>query len=568
MKKILGIQKDHNAAACLFYDNDLVYYNQEERLSRIKKDNGLPIRVLEEISKIVSEIDVLLISGYDHFESESFSIVSSIQKLGFKLSREFEFVPYHKSHHLFHAAKAFYSSGFDNAVVLVQDGRGSYYNLSNGGTAFESTSVFLASSDNKFDLIYRRFFTHSPINDTTKIMWANNFTQQKIDRPTYLTRQSKLEIRNDFDLGFMYEGASRSFGFDDEGGKMLGMQSYGKRNDALPQPLDDNLVFNMDVFKFDQNYRHQGFNRGKYIELADKDCCIDFLFMMQKAFEKAGLHLIKNMLDQTQQNNLVISGGTALNVVANNFFRQQLPDDINIYIEPVCGDEGNCIGIGQHYLNANHKLVKAKKPLSIYLCGHNPNYEFSLKENEVELENIQAPAVADLLVAGHVIALFQGKGEAGPRALGNRSLLFDPRIKNGKQVVNSIKGRESFRPFAAAVMLEHASAWFDLGKLSESPFMMYAVDVIQPKAIEIPSVIHVDGTCRVQTVTLDQNKNLYNLLTAFNNKIGVPLLLNTSFNLAGDPIVETINDALESLRRSKIEYLYLPEISKLIYIKN
>ena len=206
--------------------------------------------------------------------------------------------------------------------------------------------------------------------------------------------------------------------------------------------------------------------------------------------------------------------------------------------------------------------------MSIYLCGHNPTYEFSLNDNEVEIDNVDVSVVTKLLGAGNIVALFQGKGEAGPRALGNRSLLFDPRIENGKEIVNSVKGREAFRPFAAAVMLEHVNEWFDLGKLSESPFMMYAVDVIQDKATKIPSVIHVDGTCRVQTVTLEQNQNLYNILSAFNNETGVPLLLNTSFNLAGDPIVETVNDALESLRRSKIEYLYLPEISKLIYIKN
>ena len=568
MKKILGIQKDHNAAACLFYDGELIYYNQEERLSRIKKDCGLPIRVLEEISNIVSEIDVLLISGYDHFESEIFSIISSIQKLGFKLSSTFEFVPYYKSHHLFHASKAFYSSGFDDALVVVQDGRGSYYNLNNGGIAFESTSVFSAGRDNKFDLLYRRFFTNSTVSDNTQIMWDNNFTQQKIDRPTYLKRQTKLEIRNDFDLGFIYEGASRSFGFDDEGGKMLGLQSYGKHNELLPTPMDDNFVFNMDVFKFDQNYRHQGFNRFKYLALADKDSCVDFLFMIQKSFEKAGLHLIQTMLDQTNQKNLVISGGTALNVVANNFYRQQLPDDINIYIEPICGDEGNCVGICQHYYHEKHKSVEVKTPLSIYLCGHTPTYEFLLKENEVEIADVDVSVVAELLTAGNIVALFQGKGEAGPRALGNRSLLFDPRIENGKDIVNTVKGREGFRPFAAAVMLEHVNEWFDLGKLSESPFMMYAVDVLQDKSTLIPSVVHVDGTCRVQTVTVEQNQNLYMILSAFNNKTGVPVLLNTSFNLAGDPIVETINDAIVSLRRSKIEYLYLPEISKLIYIKN
>jgi carbamoyltransferase len=222
----------------------------------------------------------------------------------------------------------------------------------------------------------------------------------------------------------------------------------------------------------------------------------------------------------------------------------------------------------QHYYYEEKKSAKVKKLLPIYLCGHNSTYEFTLQENEVEIAGVDVAVVANLLRCGHIVALFQGKGEAGPRALGNRSLLFDPRIENGKDIVNTVKGRETFRPFAAAVMLEHVDEWFDLGKLSESPFMMYAVNVIPDKSTFIPSVVHVDGTCRVQTVTVEQNQNLYNILSAFNNVTGVPVLLNTSFNLAGDPIVETIQDAIDSLRRSRIEYLYLPEINKLLYIKN
>ena len=216
MKKILGIQKDHNSAACLFYDDDLIYYNQEERLSRIKKDSGLPVETLKKICEISPEIDVLLISGYDNVHAENHSIISIIQKLGFKFSESFEFVPYFKSHHLMHAAKAFYSSGFENALIVVQDGKGSYYNLNNGGIAFESTSVFSADLSNKFNLVYRRLFTHSKINENTKVIWDNNFTLDKIDKPEYLNTDTKVEIRNDFDIGFMYEGTARGIGFDDE----------------------------------------------------------------------------------------------------------------------------------------------------------------------------------------------------------------------------------------------------------------------------------------------------------------------------------------------------------------
>lgn len=568
MKKILGIQKDHNSAACLFYDDELAYYNQEERLSRIKKDSGLPFETLKKICKISNEIDVLLISGYDNFQSENYSIISIIKKLGFKFSPDFKFVPYYKSHHLVHAAKAFYGSGFENALVFVQDGRGSYYNLNNGGIAFESTSVFHAAYPDNFSLVYKRLFTHSPVDNDTRVVWDNNFTEDSIDRPRYLRRDSIIKIRNDFDLGFMYEGTSRSMGFDDEGGKLLGLQSYGKYSDALPKILDENFVFNMNIFKFNEKNQHQGFNRTDFLELSAFDTCVNFSFMVQKSFEKAGLKLIEDMLSQTKHKNLILTGGTALNVVANNFYRQSLDKDINLYIEPICGDEGNCIGICQHYYASTAKSKKVKESISIYVCGQDPVYEFSLENNETEIIDTTGELVTELLMTGHIVGLFQGKSEAGPRALGNRSLLFDPRVINGKDIVNSIKLRESFRPFAAAVMLEHADSWFNLDKINESPHMMYAVDIKKDKNKLIPAVTHVDNSCRVQTVTSQQNQHLYNIIENFYNATSIPLLLNTSFNLAGDPMVETVQDAINSLRKSKLEYMYLPEIKKIIYIKN
>ena len=168
----------------------------------------------------------------------------------------------------------------------------------------------------------------------------------------------------------------------------------------------------------------------------------------------------------------------------------------------------------------------------------------------------------------NIIAIFQGGAEAGPRALGNRSLLFDPRIKNGKDIVNKVKKRESFRPFACSIMAEYANQWFDFHLLEDSPYMMYALDALPGVREKIPSVVHEDNTSRVQTVNKDQNLHFYELLNAFYLATGVPLLFNTSFNLAGDPLVETIQDAINTLRLSEIEYLYLPEIEKLIYVRN
>jgi carbamoyltransferase len=157
-----------------------------------------------------------------------------------------------------------------------------------------------------------------------------------------------------------------------------------------------------------------------------------------------------------------------------------------------------------------------------------------------------------------IVAIFQDSSEYGPRALGNRSLLFDPRNKNGKDIVNKIKKREWFRPFAGTVLLDHAKDWFEMGTIKESPYMSYAIPVKEDKKKIIPCITHVDGTCRIQTLTKTQNKNFYELIELFYKKTNVPILFNTSFNLGGESLVETKQDALNTLERSDINFLYLP----------
>jgi|TARA_R100001163_G_scaffold65129_2_gene61253 carbamoyltransferase len=157
-----------------------------------------------------------------------------------------------------------------------------------------------------------------------------------------------------------------------------------------------------------------------------------------------------------------------------------------------------------------------------------------------------------------IVAIFQNSSEYGPRGLGNRSLLFDPRNKNGKDIVNKIKKREWFRPFAGTVLLENAHDWFDMGTIKESPYMSYAIPVKEEKKSIIPAITHVDGTCRVQTVTKEQNKKFYEIIKLFYEKTNVPILFNTSFNLAGETLVETKEDAINTLNTSDINYLYIP----------
>ena len=172
----------------------------------------------------------------------------------------------------------------------------------------------------------------------------------------------------------------------------------------------------------------------------------------------------------------------------------------------------------------------------------------------------------DLLISKkQIVAIFQGQSEWGRLDLGNRSIMFDPRIPDAKQIVNEVKRREEYRPFAGSVMLEYADEYFDMKSLKESPWMSFAIQAKQPAYDNIPSLVHADGTCRIQTVTREQNKNYYDLISGFNDITGVPVIFNTSFNLGGEPLVETIYDAIDTCNRCEINHLYVPEDEE-IYI--
>ena len=158
-----------------------------------------------------------------------------------------------------------------------------------------------------------------------------------------------------------------------------------------------------------------------------------------------------------------------------------------------------------------------------------------------------------------IVGMFQGTGEWGPRALGNRSILFDPTNVEAKQIVNGVKKREYYRPFAGSVMLEHAHEYFEMLQLKESPWMSFAIKAKDIAYEKVPTLVHADGTCRIQTVTEEQNKNYYNLIKGFYERTGVPMIFNTSFNLGGEALVETIEDAIDTCNRSEINFLYVPE---------
>ena len=197
-------------------------------------------------------------------------------------------------------------------------------------------------------------------------------------------------------------------------------------------------------------------------------------------------------------------------------------------------------------------------------------FEIAKKYNATGIyEKQYAPDAVKLILKGNIVTLFQDRCENGPRALGNRSILYDPRTVEGKDYVNSVKKREYFRPFAGSILHEHAHDWFDMRGMEESPHMMYAMYCqTEEQTKQIPAIIHIDGTCRIQTVKEHQNPIYYEMIDQFYKETGVPILFNTSFNLAGEPLVETIDDAIRTLSESDIEYLYIPEKSLIIEVAN
>ena len=288
------------------------------------------------------------------------------------------------------------------------------------------------------------------------------------------------------------------------------------------------------------------------------------------------LDLIRKVVKMSGNKNVVLSGGYGLNCVANYWYLDQLKDEgINLFVEPVSNDAGTAIGAAYFvYHQVSESMTVRERIKDLY---YGPEYTYEPEFIEQIATNWGATAirggvtysdVVSLITDKNIVAMYQGRSEAGPRALGNRSILYDPRDPNGKDHVNEIKRREYFRPFAGSILKEHVHDWFDLRGMEDTPFMMYAVKCQEGIEEKIPAIIHVDGTCRIQTVTEDVNPHYYGLINEFYEQTGCPIIFNTSFNLGGEPLVETLDDALRTLHNSRIEYLYLPEYGLLVEVKN
>ena len=507
---IAGIGMGHLASVTLMQYGKIIYYNEERKLSRVKDIGGIPYRCLDQIKQLGYKIDLAYSTSYNLEIIETNNLVNYLHFI--KLYDK-DLITLNQPHHVSHAIKAFIDSGFDEARVFVVDGRGSYW----PGVGNEVCSIYDISKKNLV-CVFKQIYKYN---------WSNQRPGDAIG----ITKDTVFNVSDKVHLGEFYAKISENFGYKKQEGKFMGYQSAGQIDYALLESIPNSLT---------------------YEGIKELPVTQDAARTYQAFFERE----IKNLVIENKKPNMVVTGGSFLNVISN-YKLQRTVTDCKLYFEPLCGDEGNSIGIA--YLAHLREKFPIERLKNIYI-GQTIKTKPELLRDE-RLIDRSIEHIVHLLHNGHVVGLVQGKAEAGPRALGNRSLLLDPTLPNAKDKMNEIKKREKFRPFAVSVLQSKYNEYFE--GLRESPTMMYA-----PRAKNLlkkiaPSVVHVDDTCRVQTVNEKDNLVLHELLKQFK----VPLLMNTSFNLAGFPIDETFEDILFTFRNSKLNYIYFADEQKLL-IKN
>jgi carbamoyltransferase len=592
MSAILGISAFyHDSAAALMLDGEIIAAAQEERFSRIKHDSAFPSHAIEYCLREggLSADDLDYVGFYDKpltkFERlletymayvpagfGSFRLAMPIwlkdklhmrralrNGLGSASSARLIFTDHHESH----AASAFFPSPFERAAILTLDGVGEW-----------STATIGLGEGNRVRLVDHISFPHS--------------------------------------LGLLYSAITYYCGFKVNSGeyKLMGLAPYGRPiyRDLILERLidlkaDGSFWLDMDYFNYCQGLTmtsrkfHRLFGGSpRTPEAPLEQRHMDLAASIQAVTEEAILRISRHVALRFGMKHLVLAGGVALNCVANGRLLRE-GDFEDIWIQPAAGDAGGALGVA---LFVWHQLLDNTRRLTGYdtqqgsLLG--PRFTTDQIKSSLAArgisglrftdENDLLDRVAALLADGKIIGWFQGRMEFGPRSLGARSILGDPRSPSMQATMNlKIKFRESFRPFAPAVLRERASEWFDIKPNHESPYMLVVAPVLEHRRVcvdanaqhvmeydpdlrrrvnvvrsEIPAVTHVDYSARIQTVDIRRNPRFYRLLEAFDRLTGCPVLVNTSFNVRGEPIVCTPDDAYRCFAATDMDALVLEDI--------
>ena len=462
----MGINETtHDASISLIKDNEILFSGHAERYSKVKNDwftnkdliddalkYGIPDQIAYYESPFLKKLRVKTRGGFGGsrpwFEH---TYLNLIPRTNFK-------------HHYSHAAAGYYTSNFDDAVIVVLDSIGE----------FNTSTVWVGEGSN------------------IKLKYKDNYP---------------------FSFGLFYSAFTQLIGLmpNQKEYIMMGMAAYGDKQKYLKKVVEYFPSINNQKYNF-----HKGiYDWGIIINEQDR---FDIAAAVQEVYQARLVDFMHMAKTLTKKNKLVFMGGCALNCSANTLLWNIFDE---VWIMPNPGDAGSSLGAAAALYG---KHINFKTPFLGYDLGD--NYPVYAALNEI--------------VNNGVAAVASGRAEYGPRALGNRSILADPRDPNIKDKVNNIKKRELFRPFAPVVMEEYASKWFDMG--FTSPYMQYAVKCLKPELI--PSVVHKDGTSRVQTVNKDQHPGLYDLLSRWYKISKVPILLNTSLNIKGQPLLNDENDII------------------------
>jgi carbamoyltransferase len=547
-----------NSAACLVQDGRLVAAAQEERFTRVKHDGSFPANsirfCLEQAGLTIDDVDHvgfhwrpfhqfhrrlgLILRGlpdslaYWGSHGARWSNMVTVQR---DLARHFPCRGGHPTysfhrvrHHECHAASAFYLSPFEEAALLTVDGSG------------EMASTTLGVGR---------------------------------DRSLRLTR----EIHYPHSLGYLYVALTHYLGFqpDSDEYKVMALASLGEPRfeadfrDLVHLLPDGGYALDLSYFNFPRGLRDPwvsprflerfGPARRKGEPLEQRQ--MDLARALQKRLEDAVLHVARHLQTSTGLKKLCYAGGTALNSVLNTRLLREAGFD-DVFVQPAANDAGTPLGSAY---SIHHALLGQPRGLPLEHVYLGPAFSLDACRGALGAAGLTweelpepelLPRVARLLADGNVVGWFQGRMEMGPRALGNRSILADPRRAEMKDLLNAkVKHREAFRPFAPSVLEEHAAEYFDCDR--PSPYMLFVYDILPQQRAVIPAVAHVDQTARVQTVSHATNPRYWGLIRAFGDLTGVPVVLNTSFNVMGEPIVCTPREAVHCFLANDIDILVL-----------